>query len=120
MPKTLLFYLIESFVVLPFPLYCLYEQLYKPGGWLGGINYLLAVPFLALYVGSFHGLAVRLYPNGWSYYLVSFLLTTLICWLGLAWVDGASIYYKETWPIALGISGVIGILGLAPAWILRG
>lgn len=35
-------------------------------------------------------------------------------------VQVTSIYYKETWPIALGISGVIGILGLVPAWILRG
>lgn len=120
MSKTVLFYLVEIFVLLPFPLYCICDQLQHPESWIPGMGYLLAVPLLALYVGSFHGLAVRLYPNGWSYYLVPFLLTTLICWLGLAWVDGRNICYKDTCPLALGIAGGIGLLGLIPAWIVRG
>lgn len=119
MPKIVVFYLIEGLLLLPFPLYCICEELLGTVGWLRGIGYLLAVPLLALYIGSFHGLAVRLYPNGLSYYLVSFLLTTCICWWGLFFVEGSGIFYKDTWPIALGVSGFIGLLGLIPAYMLR-
>lgn len=119
--KALLVFLTESVLVLPFPLYCIYEEMWGAGsGWLAGIGYVLAVPLLALYAGSFHGLAGLLYSNGLYYYLVSFVLTGLLCWLGLVWVDGASVYGKETWPVALGISALMGLLGLIPAAILRG
>ncbi len=86
--KALLVFLAESVLVLPFPLYCIYEEMWGAGsGWLAGIGYVLAVPLLALYAGSFHGLAASLYSNGLYYYLVSFVLTGLLCWLGLVWVD---------------------------------
>ncbi len=121
MSKMFLVYLAESVLVLPFPLYCIYDERWGAGsGWLSGLGYVLAVPLLALYAGSFHGMAASLYSNGWYYYGVSFVLTGLLCWLGLAWVDGGSIYGKETWPIALGISAIMGLLGLVPAAILRG
>lgn len=121
MSKTLLVYLTESVLLLPVPLYCIYQEVWGTGsGWLSGIGYVLAVPLLALYAGSYHGLLAPLYTNGWYYYAVSFLLTGLLCWLGLAWANGASIYGRETWPIALGISAVLGLTGLIPAAILRG
>lgn len=120
MPKALVVYLIEGMLVLPVPLYCIYQELWGMGsGWLSGIGYVLAVPFLALYVGSFHGLAAPLYANGCCYYAVSFFLTACLCWLGLLWFEGSSVFYNGTWPLALGVSGVTGLLGLLPAWILR-
>lgn len=52
MSKTLLVYLTESMLLLPVPLYCIYQELWGGGsGWLSGIGYVLAVPLLALYGG---------------------------------------------------------------------
>lgn len=120
MPKVFVVYIVESLVVLPFPLYCIYQEIWGTGsGWLSGIGYVLAVPFLALYVGSFHGLAAPLYSHSLYYYLASFLLTNCLCWLGFILLEGPSVFYSDAWFLAMGISGVTGLLGLLPACILR-
>lgn len=119
--KALLVFLAESVLVLPFPLYCIYEEMWGAGsGWIGRASVMfwqfLCSPCMR---DRFWTGCVVVFKRV-ILLLVSFVLTGLLCWLGLVWVDGASVYGKETWPVALGISALMGLLGLIPAAILRG